>query len=40
MKNGFVRGCTRAFLAATAAMLPVATRAETVIDEWSSVKAP
>jgi nicotinamidase-related amidase len=40
MKNGFVRACTRAFLAATAAMLPVATRAETVIDEWSSVKAP
>jgi nicotinamidase-related amidase len=40
MKNGFVRACARAFLAATAAMLPVATRAETVIDEWSSVKAP
>lgn len=40
MKIGFMRACTRAFLAATAAMLPAASRAETVIDEWASVKAP
>ncbi len=40
MMSEFLRTRVVALLAATAALFPAATSAQTVIDEWSTVKAP